>query len=217
MRCHPVDLRLTLAKEKLSIAFYSLRSPSDVAELLEVKYNDFLYWLYRLPANQRYTPFLIKKRSGSSRLIEAPTRSIKILQQKLNQVLQTVYRPKRCVHGFVEQCSVKTNALCHVRRRYVFNIDIKDFFPSINFGRVRGMFMAKPYNLSPKVATVLAQLCCFNGRLPQGAPTSPTVSNMICAKMDSQLQQLSASHRCTYTRYADDMTFSTSRRSSPQL
>lgn len=210
-----MGLRLTHARDKLAIAFYSLRLPSDIGDLLEVKYSDLLYWLYRLPATQRYATFQIKKRFGSARLIEAPTTSIKILQQKLNQVLQAVYRPKRCVHGFVEGCSVRTNALCHVRRRYVFNVDIKDFFSSINFGRVRGMFIAKPYNLPPKVATVLAQLCCFNGRLPQGAPTSPTVSNMICSKMDSQLQRLSQSYRCTYTRYADDMTFSTSRRFFP--
>jgi RNA-directed DNA polymerase len=211
----PVGLRLTHAEDKLATTFYSLRLPSDVGHLLEVKYGDLLYWLYSLPPTQRYATFQIKKRSRSARLIEAPTTSIKILQQKLNQVLQTVYRPKRFVHGFVEGRSVRTNALCHVQRRYVFNVDIKDFFHSINFGRVRGMFMAKPYNLPPKVATVLAQLCCFNGRLPQGAPTSPTVSNMICVKIDSQLQRLSASHRCTYTRYADDMTFSTSRRFFP--
>ena len=77
------------------------------------------------------------------------------------------------------------------------------------------MFMARPYGLPEKVATVLAHLCCFQGTLPQGAPTSPVISNMICAKMDSQLQELARISRSTYTRYSDDITFSTTRRKFP--
>ncbi len=77
------------------------------------------------------------------------------------------------------------------------------------------MFMGKPYNLPQSVATVLAHLCCFKGTLPQGAPTSPVVSNMICAQMDSQLQELARNNRSTYTRYADDITFSTTTRRFP--
>ena len=192
-----------------------LQSPEDIADLLEVKYSGFVYWLYRTPSHRRYISFQIRKKSGAPREVEAPSINTKILQQKLNQVLQAVYQPKRCVHGFVPGRSVKTNALQHIGRRYLLNIDLLDFFPSINFGRVRGMFMAKPYNLPEKVATVLAHLCCFNRRLPQGAPTSPIVSNMICAQMDSQLQRLASANRCTYTRYADDMSFSTMRRHFP--
>ena len=75
--------------------------------------------------------------------------------------------------------------------------------------------MGKPYYLPQKVSTVLAHLCCFQGSLPQGAPTSPVISNMICAQMDSQLQQLAKVNRCTYTRYADDITFSTTTRRFP--
>lgn len=210
-----MSYRLTSLPEELKDRFVALRRPEEIADLLEVKYSDLIYWIYRTPPTRRYTAFQIRKKSGSPRKIEAPTMNIKILQQKLNQVLQAVYRPKYCVHGFVVGRSVKTNALRHINRKYLLNIDLLDFFPSINFGRVRGMFMGKPYNLPPKVATVLAHLCCFNQRLPQGAPTSPVVSNMICAQMDSQLQRLAASNRCTYTRYADDITFSTSRRTFP--
>jgi RNA-directed DNA polymerase len=195
--------------------FLALQRPEDIAALLEVKYSDLVYWIYRTPSQRRYTAFQIRKKSGAPREIEAPSMNTRILQQKLNQVLQAVYQPKRCVHGFVPGRSVKTNALQHIGRRYLLNIDLSDFFPSINFGRVRGMFMAKPYNLPQKVATVLAHLCCFNRRLPQGAPTSPVVSNMICAQMDSQLQRLAATNRCMYTRYTDDMSFSTWQRSFP--
>lgn len=77
------------------------------------------------------------------------------------------------------------------------------------------MFMGKPYRLPDAVATVLAQICCFDNQLPQGAPTSPIISNMICAKMDSELQDLAWATRCFYTRYADDITFSTTLREFP--
>ena len=210
-----MDLELTSPPDVFKKRFLALRSPEEIADLLEVKYSDFVYWIYRTPSFRRYTSFNIKKKSGAPRHIEAPSKNIKILQQKLNHVLQSVYQPKRCVHGFVPRQSVRTNALRHVGRRYLLNIDLMNFFPSINFGRVRGMFMGKPYNLPQKVSTFLSHLCCFDHRLPQGAPTSPIISNMLCAQMDSQLQHLAASNRCTYTRYADDMSFSTSRRAFP--
>ena len=199
--------------DQLRDRFYRLKQPEDIATLLEVEYRDLNYWIYRTPKRRRYTTFRIRKRHGTPRRIDAPNTNIKILQQKLNQVLQSVYRPKPSVHGFVLGRNVRTNATKHVEKRWVFNIDLKDFFPSINFGRVRGMFMGKPYHRPERVATVLAHLCCFDKQLPQGAPTSPVISNMICAQMDSQLQRLAGANRCTYTRYADDITFSTTERS----
>ena len=189
--------------------FRALKHPEDIANLLEVAYRNLNHWIYRTPELNRYATFDIPKKNGMMRRIDAPTVNVKILQQKLNQVLQSIYSAKPSVHGFVTGKSVKSNALQHLGKRWVFNVDLEDFFPSINFGRVRGMFMGKPYRLPQKVATVLAHLCCFQGHIPQGAPTSPAISNMICAQMDSQLQQLARMNRSTYTRYADDMTFST--------
>lgn len=210
-----MSLELTASKDELREAFFALQSRQDVANLLEVSDKQLVYHLYIEFPRKKYTTFAIPKKSGGSREILAPDSALKIIQQKLNQVLQAAYEPKPSVHGFVEGRSIVSNAKVHARRRHIFNVDLKDFFPSINFGRVRGMFMAPPYNRNAIVATVLAQICCFNNHLPQGAPTSPTVSNMICARMDAQLQQLAKRHKCTYTRYADDITFSTTRRLLP--
>ena len=180
-----------------------------MAELLEVPYSSLVYHLYRVPDSVKYEKFHIRKKSGGLRTISAPVTAIKIIQRKLSQVLYRVYTPKAPVHGFTPSRSIVTNATLHVRQRYVFNIDIADFFDCIHFGRVRGIFMAAPYNRPPNVATVLAKICCLSNKLPQGAPTSPVVSNMVCARLDSQLRLLAKEKHCTYTRYADDITFST--------
>ena len=210
-----LDLELTRCSEELKALFQSLQDPRDIAALLEVEHRDLIFWIYRTKEKDRYTSFEIAKRNGTPRVIDAPTTNVKILQQKLNTVLQAVYRTKPSVHGFVAGKSVKTNAQQHTKKRWVFNIDLEDFFHTIHFGRVRGMFMANPYNLPDNVATVLAHLSCFQGHLPQGAPTSPIISNMICAKMDDQLQGLAQSCRSWYSRYADDITFSTTTRRFP--
>jgi len=205
-----VSLTLSASGEELHEQFFNLRTRQDVAELLEIDDSRLVYHLFIVPPSQQYTEFDIPKKSGGVRKISAPATALQIIQRKLNQVLQHVYEPKAPVHGFVHGRSIATNAEVHKKQKYVFSVDLEKFFPSINFGRVRGMFIAVPYNLDPAVATVLAQICCFNNQLPQGAPTSPIVSNMICAKMDSQLRRLAQKHRCYYTRYADDLAFSTS-------
>jgi RNA-directed DNA polymerase len=211
-------LRPSLDKncDELIKKFYSLRSGRDVARLLEIPYGDLVYYLYVISYESRYITFPIKKKLGGERIISTPATSLKLIQKKLNQVLQCVYQVKPSVHGFVKGKNIVTNAKAHVGKRYVLNFDLKDFFVSINFGRVRGMFMALPYALNPEVSTVLAQICCHNNQLPQGAPTSPIISNMLCAKLDSQFQKLAKKYRFTYTRYADDITFSTTRPNLPE-
>lgn len=207
---HHKNLVVESSCENLRASFYDLKETRDVAEILNIRYEYLVYIIYKRPLSKQYTRFGIpKKTTGSTREIFAPSSTLKILQRKLSQVLYCVYEPKPCVHGFTPQRSILTNAQAHTKKRYILNIDLLDFFPSINFGRVRGLFIARPYGLTPKASTVLAQICCYENQLPQGAPTSPIVSNMICAKMDSQLQRLAKACKCTYTRYADDITFST--------
>lgn len=95
-------------------------------------------------------------------------------------------------------------------------MDLENFFPSIKKERIRGLFQAQPFNFSREIAFDLAILCTFNNVLPQGSPTSPILSNMICRKMDNELQNLAKSCKCTYTRYADDITFSTNKKNFPK-
>ncbi len=205
-----MNSELSSPPEILAEQFNTLRTRKDIAKLLDVTDYQLRYHLYILPPSKRYHTFPIAKASGGSRTIFAPNFSLKSMQYKLNQVFQAIYQPKAPVHGFVTQRSVVSNARQHVQRKYVLNLDLIDFFPSINFGRVRGMFLSVPYSCTDEVATVLAQICCHENQLPQGAPTSPIISNMLCSKLDSQLRKLAQAHRSTYTRYADDMTFSTS-------
>ncbi len=190
--------------------FFALGVREDVAAILDISWERLRYLLYRRPNAERYSIFTIPKKSGDSREIFAPKEDLKEIQRRLCFILESVYDAKPSVHGFTQSRSVLTNAHIHTRRKYILNVDLLNFFPSINFGRVRGMFMAKPYNCNQVVATILAQICCHDSKLPQGAPTSPIVSNMICARMDRQLQDMAKYYRCSYTRYADDITISTS-------
>jgi RNA-directed DNA polymerase len=197
------------SEDDLRREFLALQTPREVAKLLKIEYSDLTYLLFRSGESTRYREFSIPKKSGGSRTILSPNGSLKSVQRKLNKFLQAAYPPKPSTRGFIKETSVLNNALPHLKSSYVFNVDLKDFFPSINFGRVRGMLMARPYNLNRQVATILAQICCHKNHIPPGAPTSPIISNMICSKMDSALQRLARKHRCFYTRYADDLTFST--------
>jgi RNA-directed DNA polymerase len=162
-----------------------------------------------MPPAERYRSFEISKRGGGSRTIDSPCLQIKLLQQALLRRLEEVYAPRVCVHGFTFDRSIVTNARRHVGCQWLLNIDLENFFPSIHIGRIIGLFRARPFNCEREAAVTLAQLCTNNGRLPQGAPTSPMLSNMICFKMDREILALAKAHRCMYTRYADDITIST--------
>jgi RNA-directed DNA polymerase len=213
LRNPPSTIALKRTDADIRTRFKSLYSAYDVADILEVTTPKLTYYAYK---NRAYKTFDIPKRRGGTRKISAPANNLRILQMKLNHVLRLVYRAHVAVHGFALGRSIVSNAASHAKRRYVLNVDLRDFFGSINFGRVRGMLMARPYSLGPGAATIIAQLCTFNGVLPQGAPSSPIITNMICGRLDSDLKKLAASHRCRYTRYADDITISASTRLFPE-
>ena len=152
-----MSVKLSLPPDELAEKFRNLKLPGDIASLLDIEYKQLKYYLYiRKPAKQ-YESFYIPKKSGGFRTINAPITPLKIIQKKLNQVLQSVYKPKKPVHSFLADRSIVTNASLHLKKRYVLNLDLENFFPSINFGRVRGLFISPPYKLPAPVATILAQ------------------------------------------------------------
>lgn len=192
----------------MTIALLQISNLDELAQYFGVTYPRLTQVLYRTDDEHKYFEFTIPKKNGAPRLIQSPNRHLKALQRTLAADLAQVYRAPEAAHGFIPKCSIRTNALPHLQKDFVFNVDLEDFFPSIHFGRVRGLFSKQPFGFPNEVATVLAHLCCFKNRLPQGAPTSPIVSNMICRKMDRELVRLASRHHCTYTRYADDLSFS---------
>lgn len=196
--------------------FLSSQNTEDIANALEIPTRQLLYLIYQVTEKKRYSTFYLPKKRGGNREISAPRKGISILQKKLLTIVNYIWSPKPWVQGFTNSRSILTNAKYHKKKNYVLNIDLKDFYGSINFGRVRGLFMSYPFRLGPKASTIIAQLVTFNNSLPQGASTSPIISNMIAFKLDNKLVKLARRYHLIYTRYVDDITFSTTKKKFPK-
>ncbi len=197
----------------------------ELAALLNLKSHFLTNILYRNGVNTQYSQFRIPKKDGSFRLISSPSSKLKDIQKRLAELLyecQANIHFERKInpvlsHGFEKNKTIVTNATRHRNKRILLNIDLENFFESINFGRVRGFFIANnDFKLSPLIATTLAQIACFNNSLPQGSPCSPIISNLICTILDIRLSKLAQKNGCQYSRYADDITFSTNKKEFPQ-
>jgi len=197
---------------------------SGLAKLLGYTPSGLAYVLYKIHPSHKYRSFEIGKRHGGARDINAPTEKLALVQQRLSELLyQCVNDIKskdlrywKYSHGFDREKTIVSNASAHRRKRYVFNLDLADFFGAINFGRVRGFFLKDRYfELASPVATVIAQIACYENRLPQGSPTSPVISNLVGNILDSRIVPLARRASCAYTRYADDLTFSTNEKTFP--
>lgn len=200
------------------------KSPTELAKLLGFTPKGVSYVLYKMDAVKKYHSFDIPKRSGGVRTIHAPEPQLALLQTRLAELLYACVHEKKktdrrfwfASHGFNQGRTIVSNAEVHRRRRFVFNLDLENFFGTINFGRVRGFFIHDSmFSLEPKVATIIAQIACHDNALPQGSPCSPVISNLIGNILDSRLLALARDARCTYTRYADDLTFSTNKKLFP--
>jgi RNA-directed DNA polymerase len=200
------------------------KTRDDLARLLGFTPSGLSYVLYKVPSQAKYTSFEVPKRTGGNRQIKAPQPMLALLQRRLANLLydcldelkkETPAR-RSLAHGFERKRNIITNASLHKRRRYVLNLDLEDFFPSINFGRVRGFFLKdKHFAVQPRVATIIAQIACHENELPQGSPCSPVISNLVGHLLDARLARLAKTCKCTYSRYVDDITFSTSRKDFP--
>jgi len=224
-------------------AFHDMKSKEDLLELLNYS-KRILYGENTIPfqikvltyysnptlAKKRYVNFTVKKKSGSDRQIHAPVKGLKVIQRSLNLILQTVFTPHPAAKGFAPGKSIVDNASLHAGSFYVYNIDLKDFFPSIDQARIWKCLQLKPFNLSREtnrigLANIIASLCCssmeverlneqgviekeVHNVLPQGAPTSPILTNVVCQKLDFLLSGVAKRFGLKYSRYADDITFS---------
>ncbi len=192
-----------------------IETTRELSKLLNIDFrHHFSYILYRKDPKSNYKTFDILKKSGGNRKITAPRAAIKNMQSGLLPLLEEIYTPPPFVHGYCVGRSIKTNAKKHVKQKYIVNIDLRDFFPNIHFKRIVGLLASKRYNISPRIATAIGQICCFDGRLPIGAPSSGILSNMICGELDALLSRHAKHYGLIYTRYADDITFSSSNRRS---
>lgn len=208
-----IDLKKFKTIEHQSIE--SCHSFYDVAMLLGVTPKS-LRNIVVINKKINYISFDIPKKNGGFRSIDSPRKSLMFLQKKLAIILNNEYNPHPNAHGFVDGKSIVSNANQHLRSKYLLNIDLKDFFPSINFGRVFGLFKSY-FRLNENVAATFANICCHHeGYLPQGAPTSPIISNMITYTLDRQLTRFTRKLRCKYTRYVDDITISTNESTFPK-
>jgi RNA-directed DNA polymerase len=194
------------------------QSLTDLAKLLGFTPKGVSYVLYKMDPAKKYRSFEIPKKSGGVRTINAPEPQLALLQTRLAELLYACVHERKqenarfwfASHGFHKGRTIISNAEVHRRRRFVFNLDLENFFGTINFGRVRGFFIHDAmFSLGPQPATIIAQIACHDNALPQGSPCSPVISNLIGNILDSRLLALARDARCTYTRYADDLTFST--------
>lgn len=170
--------------------------------------RDHLFQVFRMYEIKHdfYHEFVITGKRGKSRTICAPSRSLKMRQRWILDHILYKIPAAECCEGFVKNHSIYTNAKKHIGYDQSLNVDIKDFFPSITQDRIVLLF--KEIGYSTDAAMYFADICCHDKKLPQGAPTSPYLANLVCREMDRQLLEFAGGYNLVYTRYADDMSFS---------
>lgn len=197
---------LTLLNKTLSILYGDNANPINLQHLN--------HYIYSANCDERYFSFQIpKKKKGEFRTINAPCSGLKTIQRCLNIIFQAIYTSHPSAYGFNPKHSIVDGATIHIQQKFVFNIDLKDFFSSITAGRLYKRLQSKPFCLNKDIASMVTDLCCYTNIdginvLPQGAPTSPIITNFICERMDRKLSKLAVAYNLKYTRYADDITFS---------
>ena len=205
-----------------------ITKPNELAAALNLSMPQLKGLCYQadVATNIPYTHFTINKRNGSARHIWAPIPRLKFVQRWILYKILNNLTTHGAAHGFVRGKSIVTNAAVHSDSKILIKLDIKEFFPSVNWRRVKGVFRYAGYH--EQIATLLALLCTESPRqiveqngatfyvaladraLPQGAPTSPALTNIICLNLDRRLTGLADKLGLRYSRYADDLTFSLS-------
>lgn len=204
--------RLPLHEFK-TLVFFRIDKPIGLCDLFNIPFNE-LEQLLNFPD---YKHYFISKKKGGKRELFAPSYDLKNCQRILNYYLQCYYlcvKPAEA-HGFVLHpeympfdSNIVENAKMHTQKKVVLNIDLKDFFPSISARRVKELFLSNHFLFDEQMAYALTLLTTYKGKLPIGAPTSPVISNFICLEFDQEMKLFCEANDLTYSRYADDLTFS---------
>lgn len=218
---------LFMEKSEITEKLAHMQTANDLASVLDtIKHDEFVYVRYGISekmlkhfssdsiAPKRLRTFHIRKKRGGLREIKAPCNQLYVILKCVNILLKSIYEPSDSAMGYTSGKSVLDNAQGHVGHNYVFNIDLKDFFPSIPQARVWKRLQLPPFNFTKDIASILAGLCCSYDEtermnvLPQGSPASPLLTNAICDKLDRRMRGVAKRFGLHYSRYADDMTFS---------
>jgi RNA-directed DNA polymerase len=210
-----------------------LGNASELAGAMGISVSELRFLAFSRGASKvtHYVQFTIPKRSGGERLISAPMARLKRAQHWILEQMLEGQRLHDAAHGFRKDRSIVSNARPHVGAEVVVNLDLKDFFPTVTYKRVKGLF--RSFGYSESVATLCALVCTeprevtvdVDGErfhvamterfLPQGAPTSPAITNLLCRALDSRLSRIAEKLGYRYTRYADDLSFSGPREANP--
>jgi RNA-directed DNA polymerase len=192
--------------------FEEVTDDKSLAKLLKTSDLTLRKWA----AKPQYISFEIPKPGGAKRQIQTPVAELKDLQQRLNLYLQCSYSYLKpaAAFGFIMNAvdeqrirNIYANALQHIGSQWVWNLDLKDFFPNIN-SQMLTKTITNILGFPKQLTALLVNLCTSRGRLPMGSPTSPILSNLVCLDLDLKLQNIAKAYDAIYTRYADDMTFS---------
>ena len=224
--------RETVAAKLISLGLPIVQDDRELAALLGLEYPQLRTLAYHrdVVTTDHYYHYTIPKRSGGERSIAAPKSVLKHAQRMiLSQILEKIVISE-AAHGFIKGRSVISGAAVHTAEpELLITMDLEDFFPSVTFARVRGLF--KSFGYSGYISSLLAMLCTYCERmpievkgqtryvktsdriLPQGSPASPMITNLLCRRLDQRITEVAAPYGCTYSRYADDMSFCFERKS----
>ncbi len=203
-----------------------IRNALQLAQLMQIPLSQLRFLLYfrKVSKLSHYKEFLLQKRRGGYRRISTPMPKLKQAQYWIMDTILNKLSVHSCAHGFIKDKNILSNASNHINKSVVINFDLKDFFPTISFVRIKGLFIHLGY--SEEISTVLSLLTTQSHQeeieldnehffvhsiervLPQGAPTSPMLSNLICINLDKRLEGLAQKFGFVYSRYADDLSFS---------
>jgi retron-type reverse transcriptase len=195
------------ALELMRFGLPPLATIQTLSYLLGVS-DGILYQMAKYP-ERYYRIYHIQKKSGGERQIESPKIILKVVQRWIYYNILIKVNLSESVNGFIPGKNIFTNAKAHTNSKNLMVIDIHNFFPSITKRRV--FYIFKKLGFTVRVAYLLSGLCTFDGRLPQGAPTSPMLANLAFASSDTHLKDIAERWGCVYSRYADDLAFSGDR------